>query len=97
LDQTVSVYDMPSGTRLGDPIPSDAPYVAAVAVYNGHLRPDGHAVAITDRNGVAIWDLTPERLLDAACTLAGRNLSRSEWDTYLAGLGEYRPTCPDLS
>jgi hypothetical protein len=49
------------------------------------------------RNGVAIWDLTPERLLDAACTLAGRNLTGSKWDTYLAGLGGYRPTCPDLS
>ena len=57
------------------------------------LRHDGHAAAVTDRTGVAIWDLDPTRLRDAACQLAGRNLTPTEWDTYLGNLGEYRPTC----
>jgi hypothetical protein len=62
----------------------------------GFVRPDGRAVAVTDRNGVAVWDLAPDRLADAACQLAGRNLTRTEWDSYVGGLGEYRATCPEL-
>ena len=46
LDQTVSVYDVASGTRLGDPIASAAPFI-----YPGFLRPDGGAVAVTDAHG----------------------------------------------
>ncbi len=39
------------------------------------------------------WDLSPPRAARAACTEAGRNLSRDEWDTYLGG-ESYRQTCP---
>ncbi len=52
------------------------------------------AVAIGDGNGIAIWDINPEHLEAAACRLAGRNLSRTEWDTHLHDLGDYRLTCP---
>jgi hypothetical protein len=27
--------------------------------------------------------------------LAGRNLTRAEWDFYFGDLARYRPTCPD--
>ena len=60
------------------------------------MRPDGMAVAVTDPGGVAVWDITPDRIADAACRLARRNLTPTEWDTYLAGLGRYRATCPRL-
>ncbi len=91
LDQTVSLYDVESGTRLGDPIPMIAPFI-----YGAFLRPDGNAAAITDRTGVAIWDLNPQHLRTAACQLAGRNLTHSEWDSYIRNLGAYRPTCPEF-
>jgi WD40 repeat protein len=90
-DQSVSIYDVASHTRLGDPIPTGGP-----TVFGGSLRSDGKAVAIGG-NGIAIWDLDPEHLATAACRLAGRNLTRTEWDTYLAELGHYRPTCPEYS
>ena len=61
----------------------------------GWLRPDGLAVAMTVREGVAILDLEPARLAEAACRLAGRNLTETEWATYLAEFGEPRPTCAD--
>jgi hypothetical protein len=92
LDGTLSLYDVRSGTRLGDPIGHLAPQIFA-----GFLRRDGRELAVTDATGVAIWDLDPEHLRAAACTLAGRNLTRTEWDTYLAGLGEFRPTCPEFA
>jgi WD40 repeat protein len=78
LDQTVSIYDVASGIRLGDPIPSDAPFV-----FPGFLRPDGRAVAVTDQRGIAIWSLDRSTLIDAACKMAGRELTAIEWDTYL--------------
>jgi DNA-binding SARP family transcriptional activator/WD40 repeat protein len=74
-DQTVSIYDVASHTRLGDPIPTGGP-----TVLGGSLRSDGKAVAVGG-NGIAIWDLDPEHLATAACRLAGRNLTPTEWDT----------------
>ena len=37
------------------------------------------------------WALDPAVWLDRACELAGRNLTRAEWDRYVGG--DYRPTC----
>ena len=91
LDQTVSIYDVATRTRIGDPIAAAAPFV-----YPGFLRPDGKAVAVTVRDGVAVWYIDPERLADAACELADRNLTHAEWETYLAELGAYRKTCPRI-
>jgi DNA-binding SARP family transcriptional activator/WD40 repeat protein len=93
FDATVSLYDVASRTRIGEPIPARSP---SPDMNPGFVRPDGRAVAVTDRNGVAVWDLAPDRLADAACQLAGRNLTRTEWDSYVGGLGEYRATCPEL-
>ena len=90
FDRTVSIYDVATRTRIGDPLPID------VTIGGGSsLRPDGMAVAIGggSGNGVAIWDLNPNHLA-AACRLVGRNLTNTEWDSYLAALGDYRPTCP---
>ncbi len=90
-DQTVSVYDVATRRRIGDAITTFSPQIGP-----GHLRPDGLAIAVNQREGVVIWDIDPDHLLAAACTFAGRNLTESEWITYLAGFGEYRPTCPQL-
>jgi len=87
-DQTVSIYDVASWTRIGDPIPADAPLG-----FKGHLHRDGKLVAVTVRDGVALWDIEPEHLVKAACQMAGRNLTKTEWETYLGTLGEYRETC----
>ncbi|MCY7394784.1 MAG: hypothetical protein LH468_01310, partial [Nocardioides sp.] len=88
-DGNVQVFDTRSWTRLGA-IPSFAPE----EVTQGYLRPDGLAVAVNGRLGVTEWTLHPEDLAAAACTLAGRNLSHTEWATYFGDEG-YRRTCPD--
>jgi len=84
----VSLYDVASGLRLGDPIPTAAPFIVP-----GFLRPDGRSLAVTAQEGVALWDVEPSHVLEAACRTAGRNLTRGEWTTYLGNLGAYRSTC----
>ncbi|CAI3791394.1 hypothetical protein NKCBBBOE_00279 [Pseudarthrobacter sp. MM222] len=90
-DQTVSVYDTDTGTRLGTPLPADAPFISP-----GVLRPDGMAVAVNGKAGIIIWNLDPRLHVDQACLLAGRNLTRTEWESYLGALGEWRATCPEF-
>ena len=87
-DQTVSLYDLPTGIRLGDPIAVESPFG-----YGGFLRPDAHQLAVTTRAGVVTWNLEPDALLDAACRLAGRNLTQTEWASYMSAFGTHRETC----
>ena len=42
---------------------------------------------------IALWDLEPTHWLDAACQVAGRNLTPEEWDQYLGEFGPYHETC----
>ena len=88
-DGTVQLYDTATWTRLAT-IPSHAPH----GVNEGWLRPDGKAVAVNTEQGVAEWTLDPRQLAAAACELAGRNMTRAEWATYMADQS-YRRTCPD--
>jgi outer membrane protein assembly factor BamB len=92
-NQNVSIYDVATRSRIGDPIDTGRPIVGGNA--GPVLRPDGKAVAVNGRDGLAVWTIEPDRLAEAACRLAGRNLTRSEWDTYLGNLGGHRATCPD--
>ena len=93
-DHSVTLYDVGSGEQIGDriQIPNTEPRGSAI-------RPDGLEMAFgggiyTD---IVAWDLDPQHWVTAACTLAGRNLTHEEWDTYLGGLGAYRSTCPEFA
>ena len=58
------------------------------------MRPDGKELAIPSGDlGIVLWDLDPQHWLDAACSLAGRNLTPEEWDQYLGAFGEYHESC----
>lgn len=46
-------------------------------------------------NGIVVWDLDPEHWVEPACAIAGRNLTRAEWDQYIGDLAPYRATCPE--
>ena len=88
-DGTVRLVDMDTRTGLGDAID-----VAAGAGGRIALRPDGRELAQAAGRGVLVWDLRPSHWERAACQVAGRALTREEWDTYLSAVGDYRPTCP---
>jgi hypothetical protein len=82
-DDSAMVYDLPSATRLGDPIPGDG----------ARLRPDGEEVAVNVADGVLVWNLVPDQQFEAVCRIGGRDLTDAEWATYLSELGAPRSTC----
>jgi class 3 adenylate cyclase/WD40 repeat protein len=92
-DRSVALYDVATGVRLGTPLT-----IAFAAVdHDIALSTDGSHLAIPSPEGPQIWDLEPDQWADAACRVAGRNLTRAEWDTNIGDLEPYRATCPDFS
>ena len=89
-DRSVQLIDVASGTPIGGPIP------VADNEWNGFaFQPNGRELAVGggSNDGIAIWDLDPQDWVDAACLMAGRDLTKAEWDTYLGTLGDYHATC----
>jgi WD40 repeat protein len=66
---------------------------AAVAV--GSRDGGGTLVTFTDGTGVREWTVEPQRLLEHACGVVGRNLSQEEWSEVLPDR-PYERTCPDF-
>jgi hypothetical protein len=54
--------------------------------------PDRDTLVTAGEDGLVIWDLRPTTLAERACELAGRNLTKSEWQQFVGG--DYRRTCP---
>lgn len=92
-DLSARVIDVASRRQLGDPIPISL--VAGAAHLGATLRPDGRQLAVADARGVRLWNLDAEHWRRTACSLAGRNLTRSEWISYLPADEPYRATCPE--
>jgi len=88
-DGSVRLVDLDGHIQLGEPISLDVSGDASIA-----LSPDGHRLAQPSTHGIVEWDLRPGRWQVAACHLAGRDLTRDEWRTYLSPVGSYRPVCP---
>jgi dipeptidyl aminopeptidase/acylaminoacyl peptidase len=86
-DGAARLVDTESRTQLGEPISLGAG-VEGVA-----LRPDGLELAVPSDDSVLLWQLDPRTWQDAACRTVGRDLTREEWDGFLAGFGDYRSTC----
>jgi hypothetical protein len=57
--------------------------------------PTGDLVILGDQEWVMHYPMTPSTWLRTACEIAGRDLTRAEWELYLPGR-EYRATCSDL-
>ena len=87
-DETVSLYDLATGLRLGDPIPASAPQIG-----QGALSPNGTEFVVNVKDGIEVWDAVPEHQFEAACRIAGRELTKEEWATYLAWLPDRGSTC----
>jgi WD40 repeat protein len=86
------VYEVGSTTQIGRALRLE---LSGTAAHLGAtLRPDGRQLAVATEHGVQLWDLEPDAWRDAACRVAGRNLTRGEWDSYLPQGEPYHATCP---
>jgi len=90
----VAIVDTATGTQLGKSIviaDGEANWIS--------LAPDGSTLAVGGGGAdapVKIWSLDPATWVDAACRLAGRNLTHEEWDSYIGDLAPYAATCPEF-
>jgi WD40 repeat protein len=87
----VDLWDATTLLPIGEPlrVPGDS----ALFLETG-LAPYRLALGTTSPNGTpTIFDLDPAHWQTIACHLAGRNLTRAEWDQYLPGR-PYQTTCP---
>lgn len=91
-DETVTLYDLPSGRRLGDPIPASAPLIV-----EGALRPDGLQFVVNVTQGIQVWDADPTHQYEAVCRIAGRRLSAEEQATYLGSLPAGTTACAEYA
>ncbi len=97
VGSTVRVWDTTTGeerTRVS--LAAEDGIVDAVAdAGGGWLATLGSASAGTGARVVRLWPLPPEALAREACALLARNLSPSEWATFV-GTSAPRATCPGL-
>ena len=89
LEAGMRRIDLRSGRAIGPPIQTAFP--GEPPAFSGN---DTTIYAETPDRGAAVWDLAPGHVRDAACALAGRNLTQQEWDRYLPWAGPRHKTCP---
>jgi DNA-binding SARP family transcriptional activator/WD40 repeat protein len=88
LDGTVRLWTAATGKPIGSPLPGIPNAEVGVAFTRG-----GDQVAVLYRGGRGyLWDVTPSAWARRACAVAGRPLSRSEWQEALPGR-PYAPAC----
>jgi WD40 repeat protein/DNA-binding SARP family transcriptional activator len=85
-DGTVRLWDLPTQREVGAPLPG-LPGRTTVAQFTPDAR---SLLAITDAGRAYLWDVRPSSWLRHACDVAGRALTRTEWQDVLPGR-EYAP------
>jgi WD40 repeat protein len=87
-DGSVRLYDLRTLQPIGSPLPG-VPYRLAAPEFT----PDGaYLFAITDAGRAYRWDVRPSSWARDACAVAGRTLTRTEWQAALPGR-PYAPAC----
>ena len=84
----VQLWDIRSGQALGAPLPG----VSSSAVLPAFTPDGGHLVATYATGRAYLWDIRPASLAKHACDVAGRRLTRAEWEAFLPGRA-YDPAC----
>jgi WD40 repeat protein len=87
-DGTLRLWDVPTQQLLGTPLPG-LPGQRVIPIF----APDGRALYAAYSSGNAYrWDIRTASLIRQACQVAGRRLTRAEWEQVLPGRA-YDPAC----
>lgn len=87
-DGSIELTDMKTRSAVGSPLSVEPQDFVAAA-----LSPDGRHLFALATNRVALrWDLSVQAWKQQACRVAGRELTRREWDDALPG-APYRTVC----
>jgi WD40 repeat protein/DNA-binding SARP family transcriptional activator len=87
-DGTTRLWDVSSARAIGTALPGPAQHYVAAAFVDGGT----HLVTLDDNGHGNLWDIQPQSWARRACQIAGRTLTRTEWN---AALSErtYAPAC----
>jgi WD40 repeat protein len=87
-DGTTRLWDVSSARAIGTALPGPAQHYVAAAFVDGGT----HLVTLDDNGHGNLWDIQPDSWARRACQIAGRTLTRTEWN---AALPErtYAPAC----
>ncbi|HET6685335.1 MAG TPA: WD40 repeat domain-containing protein, partial [Jiangellaceae bacterium] len=89
---SASMWIVEQGASAGVTLDVD-PLRRPEAVVAVGARDEGRTlVTVTEGTGVRAWTVEPQRLLEHACTVVGRNLTQEEWDEVLPDR-PYERTC----
>jgi WD40 repeat protein/DNA-binding SARP family transcriptional activator len=89
VDGEAILWDVASHKQIGAALPARSEGPHAVA-----FLPGGSQLAAASPSGsVLMWDVNPASWRTRACSVAGRTLTRPEWDEFLPGR-PYQDVCP---
>jgi WD40 repeat protein len=87
-DGTTRLWDVTSGRPIGTALPGLAQHDVAAAFIDGGRR----LVTLHDNGRGYLWDIQPRSWARRACAVAGRTLTRAEWNDALPER-TYAPAC----
>jgi hypothetical protein len=73
----VALWNIQTRQLIGRPLAAHFPGTWGVAL------PDRNTIATAGEDGLVIWNLHPPMLAERACALAGRNLTKAEWEQFI--------------
>ena len=86
-DGTIRLYDLRTQQAIGAPLPG------CPTGRGARVHADGaYLFAFTNAGRGYRWDVRPSSWERQACAIAGRTLTRAEWNDALPGR-DYRPAC----
>jgi hypothetical protein len=89
FDRTIILWDVASRRQIGEPLTGHTDRIDGVA-----FSPDGTTLASGSLDHtIILWPHDVEVLSTRLCDIVGRNLTESEWATFLPN-EPYRKTCP---
>jgi WD40 repeat protein len=87
IDGTARLWDAASGRPIGGPLTAGSGDMVGAAFVRG-----GRELAVVHERGGYLWDVRPSSWERHACAVAGRTLTRAEWENALPHR-DYSPAC----